>query len=189
MRGQLERLDKKIEVGRLLAAARKLDEGGKVEAAIAAYEDVLVADASNAEARERLADLRAKPATEQPATTGVAISIKSEPVADLVIDGISTGTTPFDSTLALGKHEVEISAEGYESWQETIEVKAADNLPISVKLKKSDRKTPRPLPGTTTTPPPDTTTTPPPDTKKPDSPFLPTDKGKKNDGPFLPTEK
>jgi serine/threonine protein kinase len=189
MRGQVERLDNTIKVGRLLAAARKLDEGGKVDAAIAAYEDVLVADAGNAEARERLADLRAKPAAEQPAAAGVAISIKSEPVADLVIDGISTGTTPFDSTLSLGKHEIEITAEGYESWSETIEVKAADNLPISVKLKKSDRKTPRPQPGTTTTPPPDTTTTPPPDTKKPDSPFLPTDKGKKNDGPFLPTEK
>lgn len=189
MRGQLERLDKKIEVGRLLAAARKLDEGGKVDAAIAAYEDVLEADAGNAEARERLADLRAKPAAEQPVTTGVAFSIKSEPVADLVIDGTPIGTTPFDSTLAIGKHEVAISAEGYESWTQTIEVKAADNLPISVKLKKSDRKV-RPLPGTTTTtPPPDTTTTPPPDTKKPDNPFLPTDKGKKNDGPFLPTQK
>lgn len=188
LRGQVERLDKKIEVGRLLAAARKLDEAGKVGAAIAAYEDVLAAEAGNAEARERLADLRIEPAAEQPAATSVTYSIKSDPSADLIIDGTPIGTTPFDAPLAIGKHEIEISAEGYESWKETIEVKAADNLPISVKLKKSDRKSIRPLPGTTTNT--TTTTTPQPEPeKKPDSPFLPTSKDKKNDGPFLPTEK
>ena len=37
-------------------------------------------------------------------------------------------------TLAIGKHEISISADGYETWSQTIEVKEADNLPISVKL-------------------------------------------------------
>lgn len=186
--GRVERLDTQIAVGRLLTSARKFDEAGKLDAAIAAYEDVLEADSGNAEARERLADLRAAPAG-VPAVAGVAMSIKSEPVANLVIDGTPIGTTPFTESLAIGKHDIEIRADGYETWTQTIDVKATDNLPISVKLsasKKGDR--PRPI---GTKPPPGTATTPPPTEpeKKPTNPFLPTSKDKQNDGPFLPTEK
>ena len=184
--GRVARLDAQIEVGRLLVAARKLDQANKVEAAIAAYEDVIAADAGNAEARERLADLRAAPAA--PVAAGVAMSIKSEPVADLVVDGTPIGTTPFSDSLPLGKHDIEIRADGYETWTQTIEVKA-ENLPISVKLtaKKGERKIGPKPPGTTTT----TTTTPPPPEpeKQPKNPFLPTSTDKQNNGPFLPTEK
>jgi hypothetical protein len=186
--GRVERLDAQINVGRLLATAKKLDEAGKVEAAIAAYEEVLAADKGNAEARERLADLRATP--DEP-VSGPIMSIKSEPVADLIIDGTPTGTTPFDQSLSLGKHEIQIAAEGYETWTQTIEVKETDNLPISVKLtpqsKKSDRRPGgQKQPVNTSTTPTPTPTEPP---KKDDNPFLPTSKDKKNDGPFLPTEK
>jgi serine/threonine protein kinase len=188
--GRVERLDAQINVGRQLAAAQKLEADGKIDAAIAAYEDVLEADKSNAEARARLADLRA--GSTEPVAAGPAMSIKSEPVADLVIDGTPTGTTPFDGTLAIGKHEISISADGYETWSQTIEVKEADNLPISVKLtphKKGDRRPggAHKQPGTTTTP-----TPPPTEPEKPkpkENPFLPTSKDKQNDGPFLPTEK
>lgn len=184
--GRVERLDAQIAAGRLLASARKLDADGKVDAAIAAYEDVLEADKGNAEARERLADLRAAPA--EPAI-GPTMSIKSEPVADLVIDGTPIGTTPFTDSLAIGKHDIQISADGYETWTQTIEVKAADNLPISVKLsahKKGDRK-----PSGSSKPPGPVVVTPPPTEpeKQPKNPFLPTSKDKQNDGPFLPTEK
>ncbi|MFV8749285.1 protein kinase domain-containing protein [Nannocystaceae bacterium ST9] len=188
--GRVERLDKQIEVGRLLVAARKLDEAGKTDAAIMAFEDVLEADAGNTEARERLADLRVAAPGEPDAAAGVAMSIKSEPVANLFIDGTPTGTTPFSESLTVGKHEIEISADGYETWRETIEVKAADNLPISVKLSKKDRKSyvgggNKPPPGETNSTPPPTE----PDKKPNDNPFLPTSKDKQNNGPFLPTEK
>jgi serine/threonine protein kinase len=185
--GRVERLDAQISIGRLLASAQQFETAGKVDAAIAAYEDVLEADHGNVVARERLADLRAAPA--EPAATGVPVSIKSEPVANLVIDGTPIGTTPFTESLALGKHEIEINAEGYETWTHTIDVKATDNLPISVTLnarKKGDRK-----PFGTTKPQGTSTVTPPPTEpeKQPKNPFLPTSKDKQNDGPFLPTEK
>jgi hypothetical protein len=55
--GTVDRLDKQIEVGRRLASARQLDADGKVEAALSAYQAVLEVDASNAEARTRIAEL------------------------------------------------------------------------------------------------------------------------------------
>ncbi len=181
---RVERLDEQIEVGRLLVSARKLDKAEKTADAIAAYEAVLAADAGNSEARERLADLRPSPIAAD--ATGVPMSIKSEPVADLIIDGTPIGTTPFNSPLTIGKHEIEIRADGYESWSQSIDVKATDNLPISVKLSKRDRKSigVKPNPGETVTPPP-TEPVKPPD----NNPFLPTSKDKQNGGTFLPTEK
>jgi serine/threonine protein kinase len=55
--GTVERLDKQIEVGRRLASAKQLDADGKTEAALSAYQAVLEVDASNAEARTRIAEL------------------------------------------------------------------------------------------------------------------------------------
>jgi serine/threonine protein kinase len=55
--GTVERLDKQIEVGRRLQSARQLDTDGKTEAALSAYQAVLEVDASNAEARTRIAEL------------------------------------------------------------------------------------------------------------------------------------
>lgn len=55
--GAVERLDKQIEAGRRMESARQLDAEGKTEAALSAYQAVLEVDASNAEARTRIAEL------------------------------------------------------------------------------------------------------------------------------------
>jgi serine/threonine protein kinase len=55
--GTVERLDKQIEVGRRMQSAKQLDADGKIEAALSAYQAVLEVDASNAEARGRIAEL------------------------------------------------------------------------------------------------------------------------------------
>jgi hypothetical protein len=55
--GTVERLDKQIEAGRRLQSARQLDGEGKTDAALSAYQAVLEVDASNAEARTRIAEL------------------------------------------------------------------------------------------------------------------------------------
>ncbi|MCA9681370.1 MAG: serine/threonine protein kinase [Myxococcales bacterium] len=191
--GRVESLDAKVKVGKLMLTAKKFDEEGKVEAAISAYESVLEADSANAEARERLTELR----NTGKATAVVAIS--SEPAGNLSIDGSPTGTTPYDDALPIGKHTVKISADGYEVWEQEVEVKSADNLPIKVKLTAaSDNSTKKKPAGAGTKPagggtkPAGGGTEPPPETKpeetKADSPFMSTKK-KKSDGPFLPVEK
>jgi eukaryotic-like serine/threonine-protein kinase len=55
--GTVERLDKQIEAGRRMQSAKQLDAEGKTEAALSAYQAVLEVDASNAEARSRIAEL------------------------------------------------------------------------------------------------------------------------------------
>lgn len=187
--GRVETLDEKIEVGRLMQTAKKLDDEGKVDAAISAYEAVLEADASNAEARERLSELRSGDAD----TADVRIT--SEPVAKLTIDGSPAGTTPYDDALSLGKHTVRISADGYETWEEEVEIKAGENVPIQVKLtrEESDSGKKKPVgpkkPVTNEPAVDDTKKKPKPEPEKGgDNPFLPTKK-KKTDGPFLPTQK
>jgi serine/threonine protein kinase len=55
--GKVERLDGKIEVGRLLQSAHQLESEGKVEAALSTYQAVLEIDKANAEARARIAEL------------------------------------------------------------------------------------------------------------------------------------
>jgi serine/threonine protein kinase len=186
--GSVERLDKQIEVGRRMGAAKKLDEDGMTGAAISAYEAVLEVDASNAEARARIEQLKSSIGDDN----GL-IEITSEPVADLTIDGSPAGNTPYGKPLPLGKHTITITADGYEPWERDVEIKAGDNLPIDIKLTpvepessgKTTKKKPRPKPRPVAEPKPEAKPEPKPDKK--DSPFLSTKKKKKN-GPFLPTE-
>ena len=196
LEAKVERLDKAIELGKLLATARKLDEEGRTGAAISAYKDVLSADAANAEARARVAELEASIGSDE----GL-VKIASKPAtAQVTIDGLPSGSTPFDKALPLGKHTLVISADGYESWERKIEVKAGDNPPLEVELEKlpaDDKKKPaKKKPSTTaeTKKKPAETKKKPAETKKKpakeekDNPFLPTKKND-NNGPFLPTEK
>ncbi len=191
-------LDEQIKAGRLLATAKALDEQGKLDAALSAYRDALEADPANAELRARIAELEAKgePAPDV-AAAAVEVSISSDPVGILTIDGVEKGNTPFSGPLSPGSHEVTIKAEGYEDHAQTIQIESGENDPISVKLAKqsgedSPEKSDKPRkhygtkPGTTTTPTPPTE---PPKEDKKEDPFLPTSKGSKNDGPFLPTKK
>ena len=56
--GAVVRLDKRIQVGRLMNTAKQLDADGKAAAAISAYKDVIAVDPSNAEARARIVELQ-----------------------------------------------------------------------------------------------------------------------------------
>ncbi|WP_181197607.1 serine/threonine-protein kinase [Enhygromyxa salina] len=185
--GTVGRLDKQIEVGRRMATAKKLDDEGRTGAAISAYEAVLEVDASNAEARTRIAELQAS--VER--GNGL-IEISSEPAADLMIDGSPAGNTPYGKALPLGKHTLVLSAKGYESRELEIDVKAGDNNPIDIRLTPLEQEDEAPKPVTKKKPaaqPVEAEPEPEPEPKpEKDNPFLPTKKKKQN-GPFLPTEK
>jgi serine/threonine protein kinase len=128
------------------------------------------------------------------------VEISSSPVGELSIDGSPVGNTPYDKPLSIGKHTIEIVAEGHAPWTKEIEIKAGENPAIDVKLdalasedegkddsKKLAGKKPA-INKPTTEPQPESKPEPQPTKPEPDSPFLPTKK-KKDSGPFLPTEK
>lgn len=190
--GTVTHLDKQIEVGRLMKTAKTLDTDGNIGAAISAYQAVLDADASNGEARKRIAELQ-----DSVGTDNGLMQITSVPAADLMIDGSPAGNTPYGKPLPIGEHTITISAKGFEPWEREIEVKPGDNLPIDINLtplaSESDKPKPsikikkpvvKPTPAEAE-PKPEPKPKPKPES---DNPFLPTKK-KKESGPFLPTEK
>ncbi|HLT35743.1 MAG TPA: PEGA domain-containing protein, partial [Enhygromyxa sp.] len=149
-----------------------------------------------------------KPATvatkpEPAAAEAGTLEITSEPVGELIIDGEPAGTTPYEEPLPIGKHTLEIVAEGYKPWTKEIEIQPGKSQAFDVRLEAvpastvGDHKPTGKKPtGTKPTsvepepkPEPELKPEPKPEPKpEKDNPFLPTKK-KTDNGPFLPTEK
>ncbi|MEX1363861.1 MAG: PEGA domain-containing protein, partial [Nannocystaceae bacterium] len=202
--GRLERADQRIAIGRLMAAGSKFEGEGKRDAAVEAYRDALELDPSYLPAREALARLD----VETPAVAGAdelvlgMVQIDSRPAAKISIDGNPAGTTPFSGKLAVGKHEIRLTARGYYNYNVEIDVKSENNTPIAANLKgrSGSSKASKGSKGSADaesepaeTPPGETPKATKPSTGtsgKKASPFLPTkdDDGKKSSGPFLPTK-
>ena len=202
--GRIERADHKIAIGRLMAAGSQFEAQDNESAATEAYRDALELDPSYMPAREALArlDVDAGPMPEGGDDDVVfgQVHIDSKPTtAKIYIDGNPAGTTPFEGKLRVGAHAVRIVARGYYVYNEDVDVKADDNVPLAVTLKgrgKSGKgsksgKSSKGSKGSDT----DEPATAEPEPSKPpkepesggDNPFLPTKKKKKS-GPFLPTQ-
>jgi hypothetical protein len=66
------------------------------------------------------------------------VELKSLPPAEVTVDGSSVGTTPIQLTLPAGKREIAFSREGFETVNQTLEVKAGVPGELSVSLSVSD---------------------------------------------------
>ncbi|MEM6291472.1 MAG: protein kinase [Myxococcota bacterium] len=200
LQGRLERIDKNLLIGRLMAAGDAFEGKGDIGAAVAAYRDVLEADATHVEARARLARLtaRADGEDEESDLSYGAVEFGSKPLANLYIDGESLGTTPFKGKLPVGKHHVRMTARGYHAWEGDVEVAESDNDELKVRLSPKGRGTSKgkskPTPAIEPKPEPQAAPKPatpkPKPAKKKKNVFLPTadDSGKNGGGVFLPTK-
>ena len=63
------------------------------------------------------------------------VEITSRPMANLHVDGAPLGTTPFKGKLPVGRHEIRLSARGYNPWMGALEVDTDGTLPLSVQLR------------------------------------------------------
>jgi serine/threonine protein kinase len=191
--------DERVLVARLLASAARFESEGDVDAAKVAYTDVLGHEPDHALAKAALSRLTAATPVPTPAAGDGAplgkVEITTRPAANLSIDGVGAGTTPYTGKLAVGSHTVRISARGYAPWEGTIEVKADGTPPISVQLKgKGPGHKGDPEPTTadpTPTKPDPTPAKPDPTPAKPDPKPDPTpaaDPPKPKKDPFLPTK-
>lgn len=135
LRGRLDRADRNILIGRLLASAAAFEHKREDSAARSAYQDILAIDPAHSEARAglaRLVDTPAEPAAED--VTPTSFVIRSSPLANVIVDGKSQGTTPFSGELSEGEHRVRLTARGHRTWSGRITVQAAENDPLVVKL-------------------------------------------------------
>jgi hypothetical protein len=203
LRARVERLDKRLAVERLVATAAKLEAQGDIAGAVTAYRDAVEADPAHQTSRAALSRLSPKEADDKSVDAAAygLVDITSRPLANLQVDGSPIGTTPFHGKLPVGRHDIRLSARGYNSWSGTYEVGKSGNLPLSVQMRgrgsggsrdrpSSGSATPAPVDTPTATP---TPTPEPPKVDKPppkeQDPFLPTKKGGKGNDPFLPTGK
>ncbi len=194
-RARFNKLQRQLQLQRLMQTGAQFEGRDQIRAAAGAYRDALAVDPTFVPAREAIARLET-PAPD--ATTGAA-AISSAPEGSVFIDGKPRGKTPFREALTVGVHQVEIRADGYETWTGEIEVKPEGTDPLAVGLTKQPRSRghtnkPRtkskPRPAPVDPPEPVAKPTPKPDpAPKPSDPgpFLPT-KGKDKDSVFLPTK-
>ncbi len=200
---RLRRADARLKTARLVAVAKKFEDEGNKDAALAAYRDVLEQDISHAAAREAIVRLSGEPVPPPPDAKPATLSITSEPTAEVFIDGKSVGKTPYSGQVDAGTHAVKLTARRHHPWETTVEIDGeAKALEVALdSTRKPVRPTgPTPTPSSSTsttptpTPTPPTHPTPPPEpepaktTPKKDSPFLPTKKDDKS-SVFLPTKK
>ena len=68
--------------------------------------------------------------------TGViTVSSKIPPGATVQIDGVVIGSTPIKQRVRTGVHQITVSKEGFETWQEEGKIMGTEPLNISVKLR------------------------------------------------------
>ncbi|MGH7971357.1 MAG: PEGA domain-containing protein [Limisphaerales bacterium] len=80
-----------------------------------------------------------KKSLEEQAKTGKSLSVdfKSAPAgATVMVDGYFVGHTPTTAKIPLGKHMVNITKWGYESWSESLDVANGKNLSVNPTLHK-----------------------------------------------------
>ena len=103
--------------------------------------NLYLVDAEGKERKLKLREKIAKSGALTPATLeAAAINIYSNPeLAEIVVDGRIVGTTPVTMLLASGKHDIQVSLEGWKRWSETVNLPANSFLRLPVSLQK-DRK-------------------------------------------------
>lgn len=137
-----EKLRPRIELARLLSAAKRLEADGELQAALVTYQEVLAKDAANSEARSAISRLQTAVANadsdedEDEDPDSAKLVVVSVPIANLFIDGELVGRTPFTGRLPLGPHELSVQAEGYNSRKRSVDVATSDNAPVEFTLRR-----------------------------------------------------
>jgi serine/threonine protein kinase len=188
LQARLERTDRALLVARLMNTAARFEGQGEIAAAVSAYRDVLGADPTHAVARSRLGRLDV--ASDAESAASGAISIASEPEAELTIDGQSVGSTPFTGRLPVGRHVVRMSARGHQAWEGAIEVTEEHNEAMKVRLhgKASSRSKPSASKPVVAAPPPAQESKPVSEVVAPKRDVFLPGASKSSDGIFLPTK-
>lgn len=81
----------------------------------------------------------------KPAKTGPAsVLVQSTPPgAAVLVDNVPHGQTPTTLSLAKGIHVIQVSHDGFDSWQQTVLLTEGENLSLKPVLKDPKKSTPR----------------------------------------------
>ncbi len=114
------------------------------------------------------------PVEEGPGMEFGLFEIHTTPPGRVSVDGEAMGTTPAELPIGPGKHTVVVSADGYEDWEQTLEMTQGEHRRVDVFLPPAPTKTPTAVDaGSTPAPPPAERPKPPPPRMKTPTPNAP----------------
>jgi serine/threonine protein kinase len=129
-------LSVRLDTARMLASGRGFEQTGDKISALKIYRNVLGADASNAEAQDRIKALVGD------AAFALMTFTVDGTAASVTVDGVELGQTPITHPLAAGKHQLIVKAEGFKTYQTTIAVSAGKDEALKIPLEARAAATP-----------------------------------------------
>jgi len=130
--------DERITIGRLLQKAKLAEEGGEIKAARKHYEEILARNPKHEVATARLAKLPGEDGSGGEGTLG-NLTIESNVEATVLLDGKVAGKTPFIKELSAASYDIEVTAEGYNSWEKSIDLSNGESVMLDANLEKEKR--------------------------------------------------
>jgi len=136
-------------------AAKSLDQGGKTDEAIAAYEAFLADSGANRAGDDKVSDAQMRVATLKASLVGELNVLTTPPGASLSVDGNpQLGSTPVVLKLAPGPHKLTVIAKGYDAKELDVDVKAGSKVDQQIDLVAHVEPVVEPAPIPETAPPP-----------------------------------
>jgi hypothetical protein len=138
-------------------AAKSLDQSGKTDEAIAAYDALLATPESSRLGDEKLGDARTRLATLKAGQVGEVTINSAAPGAVLLVDGVAQqGPLPQTLKLAPGPHKLTLTAEGYDAKDVDLQVQPGSKVEQVVEMQQhvAPPPAPPPTPEVTPAPPP-----------------------------------
>ncbi|MEP7051258.1 MAG: PEGA domain-containing protein [Pseudomonadota bacterium] len=127
-------------------AARSLDQGGKTDDAIKAYEALLADPGSSKIGEDKISDAQTRLATLKATLVGELTVNATPATAQLTVDGIGEpGPLPVVLKLAPGPHKLALSAVGFEAKELDVQVQAGTKLEQKIELQHVASSPPPPL--------------------------------------------
>lgn len=134
-------------------AAKSLDQSGKPDEAITAYDTLLANPDSSRLGDEKLGDARTRLATLKAAQVGEVTINTAAPGAVLLVDGVAQqGPLPQTLKLAPGPHKLTLTADGYEAKEVDLQVQPGSKVEQVVEMQQHVVAPPPPPPTPEVTP-------------------------------------
>lgn len=117
--------------------AKSLDQGGKTDDAIKAYEELLADPNASRIGEDKMGDAQTRLTALKATLIGEVKVVTTPPGALLAVDGQpQAGQTPIVLKLAPGPHKLTLSAPGYDAKDQDVDVKAGAKLDQKVDLQQ-----------------------------------------------------
>jgi len=130
---EVVRIENEASAAKSVELAKYLYQRGERESALTALNAAIAVDPSNSEALKLLNQIQAEPAPQLG-----TLSIETDLVAHVFIDGHDAGETPVVRKIKVGEHKVLITKDGYKPIYKFVTIKLEETTRLNLQLTKSN---------------------------------------------------